>query len=256
MSLLPCPILSCYFSSMVDPVEDPLGSLRAVLRHPDQRTWRRFLRPPPGAHRAVPADGGEHHIPRVGEEDPPTRPFPAWQAGAGVLILAAGIVLWSGFGPVAQPPPAADGGLAGAGPPSAPPGDRTSTTSPTSTTSGTTAVRVWPAERVEVDGRVLRTDAGRWEVGAEGDLVTVGDWDCDRLPTPAVLRPADGRVAVFDRWASAGVEERARAVGLVEGAIGAEAGPRCGEVVVHLADGAHQTLDTQPPAAAVPGAGS
>ena len=34
-------------------------------------------------------------------------------------------------------------------------------------------------------------------------VVVVGDWDCDRLPTPAVLRPSSGTVAVFDGVAGA-----------------------------------------------------
>lgn len=63
----------------------------------------------------------------------------------------------------------------------------------------------------EVDGRarvVLTLPpaagdlAGRYEVGAPGDRVLVGDWDCDGTDTPAVHRPDDGRVYLFDGYGS------------------------------------------------------
>lgn len=41
-----------------------------------------------------------------------------------------------------------------------------------------------------------------YEVGRPGDLVSVGDWDCDGRATPALLRTATGEVFVFDGWAT------------------------------------------------------
>ena len=71
-------------------------------------------------------------------------------------------------------------------------------------TTTTPVARVWPAEPVEVVGNEVRTGGHRWSVGDPGDVVAIGDWDCDGAPTPAVLRPAAGRLHVFDAWAAAG----------------------------------------------------
>jgi hypothetical protein len=69
---------------------------------------------------------------------------------------------------------------------------------------------VWPAEPVEVVGTEVRTGGHRWSIGAAGDLVAVGDWDCDGSPTPAVLRPGARRLYVFDGWAVAGEDRTGR----------------------------------------------
>jgi hypothetical protein len=42
----------------------------------------------------------------------------------------------------------------------------------------------------------------RFSLGAPGDVLVPGDWDCDGTDTPAVYRPADGSVHIFDRWAT------------------------------------------------------
>ena len=62
---------------------------------------------------------------------------------------------------------------------------------------------MWPTEPVEVVGNEVRTGGHRWTVGGPGDVVAVGDWDCDGTPTPAVLRAATGRLHLFDAWATA-----------------------------------------------------
>ena len=40
----------------------------------------------------------------------------------------------------------------------------------------------------------------RYGLGAPGDIVVLGDWDCDGIVTPALLQLDDHTVAVFDRW--------------------------------------------------------
>lgn len=50
---------------------------------------------------------------------------------------------------------------------------------------------------------VLIGDA-KFEVGEPGDLLAVGDWSCDGIATPAVVRPSTGGVFVFGAWPSAG----------------------------------------------------
>jgi hypothetical protein len=53
----------------------------------------------------------------------------------------------------------------------------------------------------------------RYRVGSPGDLLAVGDWDCDGTATPAVVRPADGSVWSFADWAPAGSPVTAEPVG-------------------------------------------
>ena len=40
----------------------------------------------------------------------------------------------------------------------------------------------------------------QYGLGAPGDVVVVGDWNCDGKSTPAILQAATGRVAVFNGW--------------------------------------------------------
>lgn len=163
-----------------------------------------------------------------------------------VLVIAAGVVLGTGVGP-------ADGPPADPRPPSTPThrgrvaGVVTTRPSPVASTSTTDAVRLWPVAAPTIEGREIATGEGRWEVGSDGDVVAVGDWDCDRLPTPAVLRPSTGEVAVFDRWAG-DAPEPARPVATVEGATEVRSTERCGEVLVVGSAGDEQVVDTRPEA--------
>ncbi|MDP8988244.1 MAG: hypothetical protein M3N11_07860, partial [Actinomycetota bacterium] len=59
-------------------------------------------------------------------------------------------------------------------------------------------------DRVEVSDGVVAAAGARWQVGAPDDLIVVGDWDCDGLATPAVVRPSSGQVWTFPRWAEDG----------------------------------------------------
>ena len=104
----------------------------------------------------------------------------------------------------------------------------------------------------------VRTDDGEWTVGARGDLVAVGDWDCDGRDTLAVLSPAVGIVSFFASWPGAGravgptrvahVPHGAAAVSVTETAVVSDdalapggpedeaAGAACDELVIHYAD--------------------
>lgn len=59
-------------------------------------------------------------------------------------------------------------------------------------------------EEISVDGTIVTVGTRRYEVGQDGDLVVVGDWDGDGARTPALLRPATGEVFVFQEWATNG----------------------------------------------------
>ena len=49
-------------------------------------------------------------------------------------------------------------------------------------------------------GAVLEHGGHRYVVGAPGDFVQTGDWDCDGQATPAIVRPSTGDVVLFDAW--------------------------------------------------------
>ena len=75
--------------------------------------------------------------------------------------------------------------------------DRTALPDP-ATDPGRVAVSVQEAAAViEHGGR-------RYAVGATGDFVEVGDWDCDGQATAAIVRPSTGGVVLFDSWPDPG----------------------------------------------------
>ena len=56
----------------------------------------------------------------------------------------------------------------------------------------------------------MATVEGRhYQVGRPGDLLLLGDWNCDRIDTPALYRPTTGEVFRFDAWAGAGAQVEA-----------------------------------------------
>jgi hypothetical protein len=203
------------FHAMTSPPRAaPLDDLRLALQAPDGRTWRRHF---------AGARSWRRRAPEL----------------AGVVVLGAAAILAVS---ALRPSTASTAGRGATVPTDPAPMDTTPATTPPTTT--TTVARLWPAEPVEVEGREVRTGGHRWEVGDEGDVVAVGDWDCDRTPTPAVLRPSTGLVAVFDRWAEAGEEATARPVATVADAIALRATTRCGRVSVQRADGTAQEITT------------
>lgn len=125
-------------------------------------------------------------------DTPPTRRLPAliW-ASLGVLLLGASALR------LAQPP-ASPRPVASAPVPLVP----TTTThgSPSaacSTAASSPSSCVGP---VTVHGTTVWVGSRHYEVGQPGDLVVVGDWDGDLVPTAAVLRPETGEVFVFSSW--------------------------------------------------------
>ncbi len=55
-------------------------------------------------------------------------------------------------------------------------------------------------EPIQLDGRTATIGNVTVTLGTEGDLVALGDWDCDGVATPALLRPTTGEVFVFADW--------------------------------------------------------
>jgi hypothetical protein len=72
----------------------------------------------------------------------------------------------------------------------------------------------------------LEHEGARYRVGEAGDRAAIGDWDCDGVPTVALLRPSTGAVFVFSGWADAGstLDERERT--RLPGATDLRAAPR------------------------------
>ena len=100
-----------------------------------------------------------------------------------------------------------------------------------STTERPSAERVWPQQNERViDG---------WEIGAEGDLVSLGDWWCSGTRTPVVARPATGEVFVFDTWA----DGPSRLIGRVAPGLTAIRSAGCGRLEARLADGSVEVVE-------------
>lgn len=71
---------------------------------------------------------------------------------------------------------------------------------------------------VVVDGRTVAAAGHRFAAGEAGDVVSVGDWDCDGVATVGLVRPSSGDIFLFDRWAAPGDAVDVVAVGPVVGA--------------------------------------
>jgi len=147
----------------------------------------------------------------------PERRAMVWVAGAavGVLAVVAAAMLSSGARRGHD-----DGYRANA----VTPGARTSAAAP---------------EFTYLDG-VLTTDDGRWAIGNAGDLVAIGDWDCDGTPTAVLVDAPSGAAYEFDRWAASDADVAAHPLGTVTGATSVRAtdanGDDCDDVVVERAD--------------------
>ena len=87
-------------------------------------------------------------------------------------------------------------------------------------------------------GVVLEHAGRRYSVGRAGDIVVLGDWNCDDVTTPAVLRPETGEVARFDEWPEPDQTIATTAGWVIAGArdISVETTAECDQLRIH--DGA------------------
>lgn len=51
---------------------------------------------------------------------------------------------------------------------------------------------------------IIEHGGRRYAIGATGDFVETGDWDCDGEATAAIVRPGTGGVVLFDDWPGPG----------------------------------------------------
>ena len=106
---------------------------------------------------------------------------------------------------------------------------------------------------VSIEHDVVVAGGHRYRVGRVGDLAAIGDWDCDGTSTIAVLRPEDGTVHVFDRWALDGRPAQAATWGRVDGAASIAApADGCGAPRVTTTAGSVQTVTPTGPPDATP----
>lgn len=121
----------------------------------------------------------------------------------------------------------------------------------TATGAADPAYASWPAsdsgDSAELAaGLIHDRDGRRYAIGTEGDLVVIGDWNCDGVATPAIARPGTGQVAMFDRWPPPEAtisESEASTRRVVDDLIGVELergdGPTCDRLRVHTATRSH-----------------
>ncbi|HEC09559.1 MAG TPA: hypothetical protein ENI86_08330 [Acidimicrobiales bacterium] len=91
-------------------------------------------------------------------------------------------------------------------------------------------------------GAVLVADGVRYSIGDDDDLVTVGDWNCDGVATPALVTVPEGRVFLFPGWG--GDSGSVTAVEIRSWpeprSVAAVAGPGCDTLAVVAASGRHE----------------
>lgn len=99
---------------------------------------------------------------------------------------------------------------------------------------------------------IVEDGGRRYAIGSATDRVVVGDWDCDGVATPAVLRPSTGEVSVFARWSGPGETVVATPLTVVPGATGLQAvttpGSTCAQLEADLPGGERQVLTVGLPA--------
>jgi hypothetical protein len=119
----------------------------------------------------------------------------------------------------------------------------------TATTTTVRAERVWPAT---TETSIIEGHGARWTFGATAtqDRVLMGDWNCDGVDTPALVRTRSGAIFVIDDWPDGG-EATARYVTTVDGAVDAtvEQGPSCDSLAITTTDGERVTPSMRAPGA-------
>jgi len=98
-----------------------------------------------------------------------------------------------------------------------------------------------------VDGATVDAGVARWTLGEPGDVVAVGDWDCDGDASAALLRPTSGDVFVFPTWAAVDEPLTVSPVRRVAGGVGiralAERDTGCDGLVVDVSGGDPVTVE-------------
>ncbi len=186
--------------------------------------------PLPGPPAEAPSSAVDRLVGAVTRFRPPGGTGSRLLLGAAVVIVPVSLLLL-GTSTSSGPATAPEGATATGGtpPPTAPEG----TTATGGTPPATAPEGATPGATVLVHG------GRRVAVGSAGDLVVVGDWFCRGESTPAVLRPTEGTVAVFDSWPPPGASIGPAAVTRVDDPVDlvAEHGTDCDRLRVVTARG-------------------
>jgi len=96
-----------------------------------------------------------------------------------------------------------------------------------------------PTSAPAVPGIELVNNGRRYGIGEAGDVVALGDWNCDGVATPALLQIRSSSVSIFAAWPDAGSATDPISSAVVVGATGLEtvAGEPCDHLRVLQADG-------------------
>lgn len=199
---------------------------------------------PEGPRRPTPeraARPWRERVVRAGPSDAAATSTTPWRRRRNVAVGACAglmvVALWAVLAPdqratTAAPSPASDAPSPPAPPPPATPTPSPAPLPPTVATP-----------HVVVVGNLVAVDSDWYEVGTSGDVVRVGDWDCDGFPSPAVLRPSTGEVFVFNDLASGDVTRRADALTVVPDATDLAAVPSQGcDALMVLDDAGHESV--------------
>jgi tRNA A-37 threonylcarbamoyl transferase component Bud32 len=232
-------------------VTGPLPVLAPPEEGPRERARiEHELAPPPPPGPSVPLP------PRV-DTGEPRRRLPLGRAGLLLVVLAIGVV--GGVAGARAVRPLGSHPASASDPDPAPTGASEEATTMTSVAPSTTEAAapavIWPQrcevpeptgpdvdgdgcpETITVDGRTAQVGTVTVALGQDGDLVALGDWHCDGVATPALLRPDTGEVFVFAEWSLDDVVE-VPSVAAVPGATEISAGAgECPALVLTTPDG-------------------
>ena len=128
-------------------------------------------------------------------EPPPAAPAPAHDEGPDELAGASQGLL-DEYDPVDGTGPVAESEVVGERDPIAEP-DPVALLDPLAEPDPTAVSVREAAAVIEHGGR-------RYAIGATGDFVEAGDWDCDGQVTAAIVRPSTGGIVLFDAWPGPG----------------------------------------------------
>jgi serine/threonine protein kinase len=90
---------------------------------------------------------------------------------------------------------------------------------------------------VSVTEGIITTPDGRWAVGAPTDHVSIGDWNCDGVATPALVVATTGAVYFFTQWSRGEASIFADAAAVVGPTTAIAPASGCGELVATTAAG-------------------
>lgn len=119
-----------------------------------------------------------------------TRPLVVAAVMVGFLCVG---VAWRVARPTTQPPPSCPG-------PAVPVPPGAEVVAGDTSGAGCLSVGVYADQVLTIRVRLDDPQPRRFALGRPGDVLRLGDWDCDGLDTPALERPSSRTVLYYDTW--------------------------------------------------------